>query len=299
MHHIIMNLIGFIYVVIAGIGFGFLGIFGRLAFKSGLSVEVLLSLRFIVAALILFLYIFVKNKKQLFLTRKQILISLALGALGYASFSTLYFMSLEGLSAALASLLLFTFPIWVNLINIIFFKEKLDFKHFISLFTACAGLIMVVWGPVFFGSMSYIFYALIAAIGYAFYVIISEKAQKNIPAISSSLYVIIGAALMLTFLGAIQQKITFQSFGLVNQQQWMYILALSLVCTIFPIIFFLLGLQRISSSKASIIVMIEPVVAALGGWIILNEKLSTLQIAGVLLVLIALYLNQKPQKTQI
>ena len=290
---------GFIYVILAGMGFGFLGIFGRLAFKSGLNVEILLSLRFILAALILFIYISISNKKQLHLSKKQIFISLLLGSLGYASFSTLYFMSLEGLSAALASLLLFTFPIWVNLINVLFFKEKLDLKHFMSLFIACVGLTLLVWGPVFFESMSYIFYALTAAIGYAFYVIISEKAQKNTPAISSSLYVITGAAIMLTFLGGVQGKITTQSFGLVNHQQWLYILGLSLVCTIFPIIFFLLGLQRISSSKASIIVMVEPVVATLAGWMILNEKLSHQQILGVILVLAALYLNQKPQKTQI
>jgi drug/metabolite transporter (DMT)-like permease len=58
----------------------------------------------------------------------------------------------------------------------------------------------------------------------------------------------------------------------------------------------LAGLQRLSSSKASLVVMIEPVVAAIAAWVILDEKLSLAQAAGALLVLFSLFLNATKSK---
>ncbi len=284
---------GIICVILAGVGFGFLGIFGRLAFDSGMTVGELLTFRFTFASLMLFLGLLIYQKSLTKLNLKQILISAGLGAGGYAVFSTLYFKSIQGLSVSLAALLLFTFPIFVNLGSHFILKEHMSRKQFLSLILACLGISILLWGPVFFDSMSSIIYALAAAVAYSIYVLVSGKLQQNVNPLSSSLYVITAAAITL----AVFHQPDFSRLVQLSSNQIFYIFGLSVICTILPLTLFLTGLQHLPSSQASIIVMVEPVVAALAAWQILDEKLKPFQSFGMALVFIALILNaNKNQK---
>jgi drug/metabolite transporter (DMT)-like permease len=274
--------IGLFAVLFAGIGFGFLGIFGKLAFDTGMPVGLLLSLRFFIAGLILLLGMLLFQRKLILLSRKQILISCFLGFFGYAVFSSLYFMSIEGLSVSLSAMLLFTFPLFVNLGEHFILKNKMTIFEIANLIVAFIGLIFLMWGPVFFESFIYILYALGAALTYSIYVLVSGQAQKNVHPLSSSLYVIFSAAFGLWIFHS--PNLTSDIFFM-HQNQWLYVLGLSVLCTILPISLFLWGLQKMKSGLASLIVMIEPVVAALAAWLLLDETLHLLQYFGMLLVL--------------
>lgn len=281
------QIVGFIYVLLAGFGFGFLGIFARFAYQHGMNVGELLVWRFILASIILWVALLLFKPKLIHLPLKQILISMALGCFGYSVFSTLYFMSIQGISVSLAALLLFTFPIFVNIGAHFFLHEKLKRMQVVSLLMACAGIGILVWGPLFVDSFRYVFYALGAAMAYALYVLVSGKYQKGVAPISSTLYVITTAAITLFFFHAPSVHRLMQ-FSL---DDFLIIFGLATICTLAPLTFFLTGLQKLNSSKASIIAMIEPVVASAAGWILLHEKLSHLQIAGAILVISALILN--------
>lgn len=289
-------ILGFISVVLAGIGFGFLGIFGRLAFQSGLSIGELLTARFLIAGILLFLFLLIFNKKLLYVTKKQFLISFLLGFTGYAVFSTLYFKSIEGLSVSLAAMILFTFPILVSLGSWIFLHHKISRKQIFSLFVSTAGLFLLVWGPVFINSFIFILYAFAAAIAYSIYVIVSGQVQQKVHPLSSSVYVILSAGLGL----ALFHRPSFVHLLELSSNQYFYIFGLSVICTILPITLFLFGLQKMKSSIASIIVTIEPVVAAVAAFFILNENLELNQYVGMILVVFALFLtHEKHTHTEI
>lgn len=279
--------LGFIFVLLSGMGFGFLGIFGRLAFQSGLSVGELLTFRFILAALLLAMGLALTKPKLLLLPRKQVLISFLLGIFGYAVFSTLYFKAIQGISVPLAALLLFTFPIFVNLGQHFILKERMTRLQMISLVLACIGLGILLWGPLIVNSFSAVMYALVAAVTYAIYVLVSGKVQKDVPPFSSSLYVIFSAAIAL----ALFHQPDFSKLAHCTSQQFWIIGGIAVVSTIGPLTLFLAGLQRLSSGKASIVVMIEPVVAAGAASLLLHENLSEIQLAGAILVIISLALN--------
>ncbi len=279
--------LGFIYVLLAGIGFGFLGIFGRLAYQSGLSVGELLTFRFTLAAIILFAGLLLFKPKYLLLNLKQILISGGLGVFGYAVFSTLYFKSLEGISVALAALLLFTFPIFVSLGSHFIFKEKMPRRQILSLILACIGLIILLWGPLVVDSLASVIFAITAAMAYSVYVLLSGRYQQKVAPLSSSLYVITSAAIALF---AYHQP-SFSRIPLLTSYQLSIIFGIALVSTIGPLTLFLAGLQKLSSAKASIIVMVEPVVAAIAAWVLLGEQLSLQHLIGAGLVMLALFLN--------
>jgi len=283
------QVLGLIFVLLAGFGFGFLGIFGRYAFQSGLTVGELLTFRFVVASVLLWVGLLAFKRDLIKLPLRQILISAGLGVFGYAVFSTFYFKSIEGISVPLAALLLFTFPIFVNVGAHFFLKERMTKNQFISLLLATVGLGILLWGPLVVNSPAAVFYALIAAVTYAIYVLVSGKVQQNVAPFSSSLYVISATALALFLIH--QPAITRVSE--LTAQQLFIISGIAIVSTIAPLTLFLAGLQKLSSSKASIVVMIEPVVATVAAFFFLGEQLTPLQVGGALLVLIALFINAR------
>lgn len=284
--------VGFIYVLLAGLGFGFLGVFARIGFQKGLSVGEILTWRFLLASSILWVYLLLFKKSLIRLPVRQILISCALGIFGYSFFSTLYFKSIEGISISLAALLLFTFPIFVNVGAYFFLKEKMNLRQVVSLILATLGIATLVWGPLFVNSLSAVVYALLAAISYAVYVLVSGRYQQGVPPLSSSLYVITSAAMALFLFHqpSVDRLMQFSS------SEYLIFLGLATICTVAPLTLFLAGLQRLSSSKASLVVMVEPVVAAIAAWALLGEKMTVAQAAGALLVLVSLFLNATKTK---
>lgn len=283
----INTLLGFTLVLLSGVGFGFLGIFGRLAFESGLSVGELLTYRFFLAGIILAIYLLAFKPHLIKLELKQIVLCAGLGILGYAVFSTLYFKSIEGISVPLAAILLFTFPIFVNLGAHYILKERMTPYQLISLILACIGLGILLWGPLIINSFWAVFYALAAAFTYSIYVLVSGRYQKNITPITSSLYIIIFSAIALFLF----HHPSIDKISSLSTKQIYLIFGIAIVSTIGPMTLFLAGLQKLGSSKSSIIVMIEPVVAAVAAWAILNENLSFNQFIGAFLVLLALVIN--------
>ncbi|WP_158320347.1 DMT family transporter [Pseudobdellovibrio exovorus] len=281
------QLLGFICVLLAGAGFGFLGIFGRLAFQSGLSVGELLSFRFILASLLMGIGLLLFKPQLLRISKNQFFVCAGLGILGYAVFSTFYFKAIEGISVPLAALLLFTFPVLVNLGAHFIFKERLSIRQWISLSIACVGLGILLWGPLIINSAIAVMFALAAALSYAVYVLVSGRYQKEISPITSSFYVIVFATIAL----CIFHRPDFGKISTFTAEQFLIISGIALISTIAPLALFLTGIQKLSSSKASIIAMIEPVVAAVAAALLLNEQLSGLQLVGAILVLLALVLN--------
>jgi len=285
------QIIGFIYVLLAGVCFGFLGVFGKIAFQNDLNVGELLTYRFALAAIILWVGLFIFKKDLIRLSLRQIVISLLLGAFGYALFSTLYFMSIKGISVALAALLLFTFPIFVSLGAHFILKDKMSRLQILSLVLACVGLTIVLWGPIVVHSLHAVLYALFAAVAYAIYVLVSGRLQQGVKPLSSSLYVISAAAIALY----LWHQPSMSKLAHLTAKQLIVVMGLAVVCTVFPLTLFLAGLQKMKSAQASIVVMIEPVVATLAAWYILNETLSSLQLVGSGLVIFALFLNTQKQ----
>ena len=127
----------------AGFGFGFLGIFGKLAFRSGLTVGELLTLRFLVAAILLGGFLFAFARHRLRIDLRQFIICAVLGILGYAVFASLYFKAIEGVSVALASLLLYTYPVMVILGARFLFKERLSKAQWLAMPVAIGGLALL------------------------------------------------------------------------------------------------------------------------------------------------------------
>ncbi|MBK7960459.1 MAG: DMT family transporter [Bdellovibrionales bacterium] len=273
-------------IILASLCFGFLGIFGRIAAQNGLNVGVLLTSRFSVAALLLGLYFVLLAPKKLLLGWNQFAIASLQGLFGYAVFSTLYFRALEGISVSLASMLLFTYPLWIMLIHAIR-GESLKKSQWLTLAAALAGLLILLWGPFEVTTLRSLIYGLGAGITYAIYIYISSRVQQEVHPLASSFYVILWTAIGLAVFHHPEDtswKVTWMS--LTPNQSWI-IFGMAMICTIIPLILVLSSLQKLPSPLVALVSLIEPVTATLAAWVILNENLTWYQIFGGLVVLTA------------
>lgn len=121
-----MRLMGIIEIILSGICFGFLGIFGKKAYAAGISSGEFLSFRFLFSAMILGIFFAAFDRKKIILPKKNIFHCLLLGIFGYAVFSSCFFRALQGLSVSLTVLLLYLYPVFVSLGAVLIFKEKLS-----------------------------------------------------------------------------------------------------------------------------------------------------------------------------
>ena len=278
---------GTLEISIASMGFGFLGIFGKWAFSSGLSIGEFLTYRFTLAAVLIWIFLILFKPDWIKLTARQILISALLGILGYALFASLYFAAIEGLSVTLAALLLYTYPFWVNIFSHFFTHDKITRKEASCLIGASAGLVLLLWGHIEVKNLWAILAGLFSAISYAIYVLMSGKLQKNVRPISSTVYVISFGALAL----ALFHRPHFSEIQNLSGFQALTILGIAVICTIIPLTLELAALQKLKGKEVALWMMIEPLTAAaMGAWIF-NESLSLRQLLGAVIIAAALIIN--------
>jgi drug/metabolite transporter (DMT)-like permease len=79
-------------------------------------------------------------------------------------------------------------------------------------------------------------------------------------------------------------------------QQWLFLLAFSLVSMLIPLSLYFAGLQYLDATRAVITACLEPVFAILFAAAFVGETLGAMQILGIILVLSATVMVQLPEK---
>lgn len=285
---------GRLQLIIASIAFGFLGVFGKIAYSAGMSVGELLTFRFSLAGLLLWAWFLLVHPSWVKISWFQFFVSALLGILGYAVFSTLYFTSIEGVSISLAAMLLYTYPIWVTLISAVFKHEHISNQDWACLFTAILGLFIMLWGQVTVTNAYAILAGLGSAVTYAIYIVVSGRLQKRIRPLTSSLYVITFAALALNF----WHQPHFPKILELTKNGGFAVVGIALVCTILPLTLVLAGLQKMKNSEAAILTMIEPITAILLGVFVWGERVTWTQFLGGAILIGAIIYKTKLHSSQ-
>ncbi len=157
-----------------------MGLFGKAAFKRGITAQELLALRFLIGSLIVACIQSARlGPRSLKINGRTLGLCFILGIGGYALFSSFYFMAIEGLSASVAVLLLYTFPIWVAIGAWIFLSEPIEKEKIWVIPLAFIGLIFLAWGEVRIAGLKYIVMGMLSAILYAVYILISRRYLKG------------------------------------------------------------------------------------------------------------------------
>lgn len=279
---------GVLLVAVSAASYGLMPIFAKIAYAAGTSTYSLLFLRFLSATVFMFLLMLIK--KQKLPSKKNIMIYLLLGAIGYVGQSFCYFTALNYASPSVVSLLLYTYPALVMVGSAIFLHEKFTAQKVISLCLALCGAFVII-GAEFRANPKGIILSVLVAIIYSAYILICSKAVKSGTGIQSSAFIMLGATVVYGIINL------FCGYTPPTQVSGVVAVALiALVSTVLAFLSFFAGMEKTGPSKAALVSTIEPVVTVLSSVIILSEKLTVNIIIGGALVIVALIITSLPSK---
>src|SRR6478609_2856665 len=140
-----MDRMGPLLCLLSAAGFGAMAIFGKLAYDAGVEADQLLLLRFALATPLL-LAVAAATGALRGLSRGSVLAGLAMGAIGYAMQSGLYFNALERMDASLLALILYIYPALVLIGAVALGRERASARRVTALLIALTGTALVLVG---------------------------------------------------------------------------------------------------------------------------------------------------------
>ena len=287
-----------LYIILAGCLWGTMGLFVRRLNTMGLGSMEIVVMRCILAAMILFPTTLLKNRRLLAIKPKNLLPLVASGWASILFFNFCYFSTISLMDLSAAAILLYTSPIFVMLLSLIFFKEKLTIRKLLALLLAFGGCCLVsgIASSDTAITMQGLLLGLGSGLGYALYSIFSRiSLNQGLDSITITDYTFLFAAIggvFLADLGAIGE--VYAQYG---SEFLGFAILYTLVTTVFPYLLYTKGLSEIENGPASVMAAIEPVVATILGFVAFSETPTISAILGIILVLLALILlNIAPKK---
>lgn len=226
-------------------------------------------------AIILFYY-----KSNIQLSRKNT-ISLAITGILLALHWVTFFQAIQISSVAIGLITFATFPIFVSLIEPIFFQKPFYWPVLCQAMLSLVGVILVLSSHnMEVSSLSGVLFGLASALSFAFLTILNRQYVQEISAKQVALYQNFFASLVLL------PALLFIDISLSITQLSLLIL-LGVVFTALAHSLFNYVLKHLTASVVSISVSLEPVYGIFAAYLLLNEALSVMMVLGAIIVILA------------
>ncbi len=303
------KLLGYISAILGGLSFGTIPIFSanlRDLGASSLEQSILRLFFGSIAGLVIILLFLLINAKMV---RQSMKFS---GQRGYmlqglilAIMIILYLSSIAlGTPAGEAALLIQVHPFVTVLLAWILFKEKITKSKIAALCFALGGLIILVhpWDvESFLSSIVGDTLALLLGVLYAGYIMVNRWNNKNVENISfliSVSWILIWTFLMgLPFLFIMKlfnlppEIVNFSFENIFTPQILLMGILLAVISGLFPYGFIMISSRYLEASRASILLLSEPIGAMILGYIFLGEPITLWYILGGIALLVAVIIT--------
>jgi drug/metabolite transporter (DMT)-like permease len=270
---------GVALVIVSAVSFGVLGVFGKLAYRLGLSTPQLLSYRFAAAAVLLWSAALIMRESPP--PRRSLIGLIIMGGAGYVGQSGAYFNALHYIPASTNALLLYTYPVVVTLLATLLLGESLGWAKLVAVGLAFIGTMLVVGAQLRGGSALGIVLGLSSAAFYSGYILFGSRLLPGLPPVSATAMIMTSAAAVWSsyaaFTGQLGVHWTVPRAGLIA--------SFAVIGTTIPVLTFILGLRLVGPSRAAILSTFEPASTVLLAVIILGETAGPLQLVGGALIL--------------
>lgn len=277
---------GIIAAVLAALAAGTIPFLTKILMLQDLDPGSILFYRYLFVFIFLGVILSVK-KEKLKISKKQLINLLIFSIFGYAGATFLLSTSFNYMPMGLATMLYFTYPLFVVLIMGLVFKEKPRKKKLIALIIAIIGIVFLMnfdFALLNFGSIL----ALGAGLTYGVYLVSLDKSclreMKN-----SIIVFYLGGISGVMF--GIKGIITAQGFGFMRLTLLELIITMILGGgTIFVLQMVTYAIKKIGPIKTSLIIAFEAVVTLILGILMFGESWNMNTVLGSLLMLISVIL---------
>jgi drug/metabolite transporter (DMT)-like permease len=290
-------------VLLAAALFGLNAGVSRIPLRSGTPTDTFTTVRITAAFLAFVLIALMIDRTALRVPRgSSLLLIIGLGIVGFAGVQWTYNVAINRLPLSIALLLEYLGPVlvvlWVRVVR----REPVSRRMWPALALAVGGLAVVsqVWDGLTLDGLGVVM-ALGAAVCFATYFLLGE--HSGTADTGRPLHVILWSFAAATVaMNLVQPAWTIDTLGtdasmlgrfadtavpVWGAMAWIVVLG-----TVVPFFLLLLALRVLSATVVSIVAMLEPVVAALVGWVWFSETLNPVQLVGMAAVLAGILLAQ-------
>lgn len=267
------------------------GPLAKAVMAAGWSPNAVTSVRITLAAVVLVPVVAVRRPRALRFRRADLWLLLGYGLVGVAGVQLFFFLAVARIPVGVAMVLVNLAPalvaLWVRLVR----RTRLPALVWVGIGLAVAGLALV--GQIWRGArldLLGVAAGLAAAGCSAGYFLLGEHGATRH---DSSALTAAGLAIGALAVIAISPPWTLPA-GLLNAPAalgdlrapaWLALLVLAVVCTTLPYLVGLRALRDLPSALASVLALVEPLVAAVLAWLLLGQALNPTQSAGTVLLL--------------
>ena len=301
-------------VGISAAGFGSGSLLAAPVYATGVDWLTLLGWRFLIGATLGWAWVAISPQRRASAGRllrtpsRPWLVALALGAM-YTGNAGTYYAALEQVPAALASVLVYTYPVIVAVLSLRFATRLQGRRTWLALALAVAGVVLALGGidashaPPALG----IVLVMASALIYSGWIILSarlsgerrdriasESPASEVGATSDSA---VTTALMMTSTAAVFITAGVVAGrpldpGTVPAEAWPPIVGIAFSASFLPIQTFYAGARRIGAAQAALVATVEPVYIVVVAAVLFDQILAPPQLVGAALILAGVLIAQ-------
>jgi drug/metabolite transporter (DMT)-like permease len=302
--------VGIGLVVISAAGYGSGSILAAPIYSTGVDWLTLVGWRFLIGAAVGWVWVLGSPGRRAALrrlSRRQVAVALALGALFTGNAGT-YYASLETVPAALAGVVVYTYPVMVAILSLWFATRLPGRRPWIAAVLAVAGSALALGGidvaeaPPLNGLVL----VFLSGFIYSVWIILSARlsgerrdhlAPDSTDAGSPAGDAAVTTTVMMTATGAVYAVAALVlgrplDPGVVPAAAWPGIVAVAFVASFLAIQTFYAGARRIGAARAALTATIEPLIIVVLASIFLDQQLAPIQLVGAALIVVGVVIAQ-------
>ena len=271
-------MLGIALALTSAASFGVMPVLTKVVYDDGADPVGVLAVRFAFAAVVL--QVLARARREPRPPGRTLALLVGLGGIGYVGQALCYFFALERISAGLTALLLYVYPALVVVLGAVVLRDRPRPVAVGCVVVATLGTALTI-GPVAGGQVSGVLLGLAAALVYAVYILVSSRVSGVGP-FATSAWVLTASAVVMGVLAAAMGP-RLPSSG----AAWLALVGIALVGTVLAVTTFFAALALLGPSDTAVVSTVEPVVSIAVAGLVLGERLGTLQLAGGVVVLLA------------
>jgi drug/metabolite transporter (DMT)-like permease len=305
---------GYLFIAAATFFWGLSATLGRAVFTGKLFVGaqalrpidplILAQSRTTIALLILLPVLLLKARSSLRVRSRHLVQFFLLGILGLAASNFFYYFAIQKTSVATAIVLQYVAPVWVLLYMLARRLQRPTMRRVSAVVLAVLGCGLAVgelaaqrgfpWlaiSGIRFNTVGVVA-AELAAISFAFYNVFGQHLLQIYQRWTVLVYSLLGAAVFWQLVNPPWRVIAQHYSG----GQWLFMAIFAVTSMLVPFSLYFTGLQHLDPTRAIVTACLEPVWAILLTALILGELVSAMQVVGIVVVLSATMLVQRPER---
>jgi DME family drug/metabolite transporter len=272
-------------IAMAALIWGSLGLVAKFVYSQGMAPYQLAFWRSAVGALLGLAVLWISGSLPRGVTLRQFVGVLVMGLSGVTGFYTFYFLTLTRASVAVAAVLVYTAPVIAFLISWAFGKERPDRYKFAAMAGSLLGVALVSNLLQEGGSfpLTAMLTGLAAAASYAVFTVTAKEYRAQFQPLALVSFSLAVGTLALLPIAAVSGSLVPAT----TQAAWLVLILSAAAQALLAYALFTWGLKRVEASRAIVVATLEPVSAAMLGYVVLGEQMNAAQLVGATLVILS------------